>query len=277
MSLASGRRKPVCVAIPVYRSFLTAHESVALSQCMRVLHQHPIVLVKPSSLDASYLTGLYPQLQIREFDAAYFQSVRTYNKLMLSEHFYEAFSDFEFVLIYQLDAFVFRDELLDWCERGYDYVGAPWLLSREFTGWWDERLFGTRKKLAAWFHLKNEDGVTPRDVIYCNSVGNGGFSLRRVSALRKVISLFSKKIATYERMHHHRYNEDVFFGIEVNRYFPFLRIPDFRTALQFSVETYPERAIGQYNSGRLPSGCHGWNVHGTDYWRRVFSSLGYQI
>lgn len=28
-------------------------------------------------------------------------------------------------MIYQLDAWVFNDELSSWCSLGYDYIGAP--------------------------------------------------------------------------------------------------------------------------------------------------------
>ena len=71
---------------------------------------------------------------------------------MLSSEFYRRFSKFEYILIYQLDAFVFKDQLNYWCKKGYDYIGAPW-----FEG----------------FHL-TKTGV---NII---GVGNGGFSLRRV-------------------------------------------------------------------------------------------------
>lgn len=274
--IPEGRGK-VCVTIPVYKSSMTPHEAVAMTQCMRVLHRHPVALFKPASLDVSYLTDRYPGLLVREFDDSCFESVRSYNRLMLAESFYEAFSDFEYILIHQLDAFVFRDELLEWCDRGYDYIGAPWLLSRDFTGWWDERIFEVKKKLATWLHMKNDGEDAPRDVIFINSVGNGGFSLRRVAALKRVIQRFRKKIGAYENSRFHRFNEDVFFGVEVNRYFRNLRVPDFRTALRFSVEIYPRRSIEKYNGGRLPFGCHAWDVHEIGYWRTVFAGLGYEI
>ncbi len=66
-------------------------------------------------------------------------------------------------------------------------------------------------------------------------------------------------------------------AIEINRYFPLISVPDFRTALRFSVEFYPERAIQTYNQGQLPFGCHAWNIHGTDYWRPIFATYGYTI
>lgn len=44
---------------------------------------------------------------------------------MLEADFYRRFGKYKYMLIYQLDAFVFSDKLLDFCEMGYDYIGAP--------------------------------------------------------------------------------------------------------------------------------------------------------
>ena len=277
MSRVSENRQLVCVVIPVYQSSLNEHEQIALAQCLRVLGPYPLFLIKPHSLDVSYLTTPHPQLQIRAFDDSFFRDVQTYNRLMLSEAFYEAFADFEYMLIYQLDAFVFRDELADWCRRGYDYIGAPWLRDRDFTSWTDEAIFNMKKRMALWLNLKKDDGVTPREITALNGVGNGGFSLRRIPTFMRWIRYFSRKIANYEKNHAHQYNEDVFWGVEVNRYFPLLQIPDFRTAMRFSVEFYPERAVNQYNGGQLPFGCHAWEIHGTDYWRPIFATYGFVI
>ncbi|GAA4404321.1 hypothetical protein GCM10023187_21450 [Nibrella viscosa] len=267
----------VCVVIPIYKSELTPYEAIALTQCMRVLGHYPVVLVKPNSLDVRNLTKNYPTLQVRCFADSYFTDIQAYNRLMLAEQFYRSFADFDYMLIHQLDAFVFRDELSDWCRRGYDYIGAPWLRDRDFTGWSDEALFAIRKKVATLLNLKKADGLTPREIVSLNSVGNGGFSLRRISVLLRWLPYFRRVIEQYERVHAHQYNEDVFWGIEVNRYFPLLRIPDFRKALQFAVEFYPERAIAVYNQGHLPFGCHAWDIHGTEYWRPIFARYGYEI
>ncbi|MFC5408938.1 DUF5672 family protein [Larkinella bovis] len=277
MSTSNKHPQLACVVIPVYQSSLTDYEQISLTQCLRVLGTYPIIVVKPASLDITFLTGPHPQLQARSFDDAYFKSVQSYNRLMLSEEFYQAFTDFEFMLIYQLDAFVFKDELTDWCKSGYEYIGAPWLRDRDFTGWADEFVFNVKKKIAIWLDLKKDDGVTPREITSLNGVGNGGFSLRKVSSLLRWIRFYRRKIANYEKIHAHQYNEDVFWGIEINRYWPILNVPDFRTAMRFSVEFYPERAIPVYNKGQLPFGCHAWNIHGTDYWRPIFARYGYTI
>ena len=267
----------IAVVIPVYKLKLTDYERISFTQCLRVLGNYPIYLVAPHSLDISVYRELAPTLQTRTFDDAYFADIQGYNRLMLSGELYRAFSDVEYILIHQLDAFVFRDELAHWCRQGYDYIGAPWLRDRDVTGWRERVAFRLRQRVATLLALKKEDGVTPREIINLNGVGNGGLSLRRVPAMLRCLRRFRRKIDEYERMPHHRYNEDVFWGIEVNRYWPMLRIPSYRKALHFSVEFYPQWAIEHYNNGQLPFGCHAWDIHETDYWRPIFAQHGYQI
>lgn len=277
MSKNEAVKPSVCVVVPVYKNTLSHNETIALTQCIRVLGLYPIALVCPASLSVSLLTAQFPITTIHTFPDEFFTDVQAYNRLMLSIAFYDSFSAYEFVLIHQLDAFVFRDELTNWCRRGYDYIGAPWLRDRDFGGWTEELWFNIKRRVATWFNLKKADGVTPREIVSLNKVGNGGLSLRRVTALRRALQQNSRLIREYEKQSMHQYNEDIFFGIEVNRYWPQLRIPDFRTALLFAVEFYPERSVLTYNEGQLPFGCHAWDTHGTAYWRPIFAQLGYQI
>ena len=267
----------VGVVIPVYKPQLTDYERISFTQCIRVLGNYPLILVSPHSLDISVYRELYPTLQSQTFDDRYFADIQGYNKLMLSEEFYGAFTHWEYILIHQLDAFVFRDELAQWCRLGYDYVGAPWLRDRDFTSWHDQLWFRIKQRVAIIMDLKKGDGVTPREITSLNEVGNGGFSLRRVSAMLRWQRTFQKKIESYEHIQQYHFNEDVFWGVEVNRYWPFLRIPTYRKALHFAIEFYPQWAVEHYNRGQLPFGCHAWDIHGTAYWRTVFAEYGYQI
>lgn len=267
----------VAVVIPVYKPALTNYELISLTQCLRVLGNYTIYLVAPISLDISFYQQFSPTLRSKTFDDLYFSDIQGYNRLMLSEQFYWAFADVEYILIHQLDAFVFRDELADWCRQRYDYIGAPWLRDRDVAGWRERVLFQIRQRTATLLDLKKDDGVTPREIINLNGVGNGGLSLRRIPAMLRCLGRFRRKINVYERSHHYRYNEDVFWGIEVNRYWPLLRIPTYRKALHFSVEFYPQWSIEYYNNGQLPFGCHAWDIHETAYWRTIFARYGYQI
>lgn len=265
------------VVIPVYKPQLTDYERISMTQCVRILGNYPIWLAAPQSLDLSVYRTIHPAIQVRTFDNSYFTDVQGYNRLMLSAEFYQAFSDQEYVLIHQLDAFVFQDNLAYWCRQNYDYIGAPWLRDRDFTGWFDQLDFTLRKAVATWIDLKKPDGITPREIISLNSVGNGGFSLRRISAMLHWQKAMEQKIAKYAQISMHQYHEDAFWGIEVNRHWPRLRIPNYRKALHFSVEFFPRWAVEHYNHGQLPFGCHAWDIHGTDYWRPLFARYGYQI
>ncbi|GAB4018791.1 hypothetical protein GCM10028808_54520 [Spirosoma migulaei] len=275
--MKSSTTVSVNIVLPVYKQQLTDYERIALTQCLRILGNYPIWLATPHSLDISAYRELGPTLQARTFDDAYFADVQGYNRLMMSGEFYEAFADQEYMLIYQLDAFVFQDDLAYWCQQNYDYIGAPWLRDRDFTGFGDKLWFSIKQRVATWVNLKKPDGITPREIINLNGVGCGGFSLRRVSAMLRCLEPFREKIAEYERIALHQYHEDVFWGIEVNRYWPRLRIPTYRKALYFAIEFYPKWAVEHYNQGQLPFGCHAWNIHGTEYWRPIFAQYGYQI
>jgi hypothetical protein len=253
--------KKVVVIIPIYKNSLSSTEVQSLDQCIRVLGSHPLVFLKPQSLDISDIQAEYSMVAVKELDDFYFQSVDTYNKLMLSTDFYSAFLDFEYGLIYQLDAYVFRDELEDWCDKGYDYIGAPWL--RADVG--NSFVFQLKKKIALLFKLKHPNGIAYRDIVRANSVGNGGFSLRNIPKSLEIIQRFQEEIRYYTSSGDYRLNEDVFWGVEVNRYKQNIRIPDYKTALQFAFEEYPE--IGYTEIGKkLPFGCHAWERYSPDFW-----------
>ena len=46
--------------------------------------------------------------------------------MLLTADFYRRFTDYEYILIHQLDVFLFEDKLLEFCDMGYDYIGAPY-------------------------------------------------------------------------------------------------------------------------------------------------------
>jgi hypothetical protein len=266
--------KTVAVVIPVYKKRLSAYEKISLQQCCRVLHRYDIVLAKPHSLDlCNYSTG-NKYLHVENFEDAYFASLKGYNQLMLDPLFYERFLKYKFILIYQLDAFVFRDELEYWCSRRYDYVGAPWIVPRKsFT----KHIKSNIRKV--WHHLSNkkvEGSNVPTRVQFYNTVGNGGFSLRRVKKFHRLAGLERTLINHYiENSHHNHFNEDAFWSLEVNRRWRRLRIPAYKTALRFSIEEFPAYAL-QLNHNRLPFGCHAWNLF-VPFWLPFFKQQGYDV
>ena len=260
----------VCVVIPIYRTDINADEQIALEQCFRILGKHPIYIVKPTSLDISLLQSKFQNMKVENFDDSFFTNVLAYNRLVLSEQFYGRFEAYEFMLIYQLDAYVFRDDLVAWCHKNYDYIGAPWRTEIEFSSKTAEFLWQIKKKIALWLNLKEEKfgKYGPSEIIFKRTVGNGGFSLRRIEKIRHLIAKNQVKIEKYLGLasSHSGYNEDAFLAVELNRYAKQLAIPDWEEALHFAIEHQPEKSIKQI--GGLPFGCHAWDIYETNFWRK---------
>jgi len=244
------------IAVPVYRTNLDEREEVSLQSIFRKLGGHHVVLARPEGLDTEALERRFPFREVATFDPAFFASARGYNRLMLSSAFYEAFARSEYVLVCQLDVFVFRDDLARWVDRGYDYVGAPWV-SKTALGdpvhWARMRMRGLlpgRRDRYHSFELRNR-------------VGNGGFSLRSVASHRRVVAGMASIIEAYLQKHLH---EDVFWSLEPPRRDPGWRTPGLEEVLSFAWDINPSR-LYRMSGGRLPMAAHGWfRPRRADFW-----------
>lgn len=260
-------KEKVAVVIPVYKPSIDEFEKLSLKQCFKFLDKHPIFFIKPVDLNlSSYLPFLEGKFFFeKSFDNNFFSDIRGYNRLMLSSLFYKEFLDYEYILIYQLDAIVFKDELLFWCNKAYDYIGAPWLDP-----------FSVRESILSFVHYrlnKRQAGSnSPTKIQFYNRVGNGGFSLRRVSKFYEICMKEKLKIDYYNRNSaNHFFNEDVFWSLEVNRRQQVLKIPGYRTASRFALEQKPEIGL-RISKGILPFGAHAWPKT-LEIWRPFIEEL----
>lgn len=245
-------KEEVAVVVPIYRDQLSEYEEISLRSIVNVLGKYPLVFVKPSSLKLDKVGRLFPQLREENFDATYFANIHAYNSLMLSPAFYHRFDRYQYILIAQLDTFIFRDELYQWCAKGYDYVGAPWIV-RDFYHHPFMRLCSAIKRFYCELTHK------PNSQITGNKVGNGGLSLRKVESHIRATEQLSHIVEQYLRYEkHHLFNEDVFFAIEPNRNGLQFCYPDCIEALQFSFDKHPAYCYKK-TDGRLPFGCHAWS------------------
>ncbi len=244
----------VIIAIPIYTLQLDAKEHASLQQCFKLLSHYPKCFVKPQSLEIETLIRCYPVEHIISFPDSYFQGIAGYNKLMMSPLFYEAFSPWKYLLIYQTDAWVFSDQLSEWCHRDYDYIGAPWIPKPKYERFY-YRLFNSLKRIC-----NRLMGTTDYSRLYYQ-IGNGGLSLRRTQLFAHIAQEMNDVIEQYlAHPETTMCNEDVFWGIEVNRQKKQLRIPTWKEALHFSFDKNPDICY-RLNNNRLPFGCHGWSKH----------------
>lgn len=268
-------KEKVAIVIPFYKYTLSDYELVSLRRCMEALSAYPIIAIKPLSLDLSSIFRTYPPSIVKNFDDSFFTSIRSYNRLMLSDTFYSEFLNYQYILIYQLDSFVFQDTLAEWCSGKYDYIGAPWLQEENNVSYLQKIQTTIAQQVSIFFNRKQSGEAYPSYNQFSNKVGNGGLSLRSVSKFHRLTIEKKETIAFYLSQNHYHYNEDAFWSIEVNRRNKRLKIPGYHKAVYFSFENEPEQAI-QLTKGVLPFGCHDWDSH-LGFWRPIFKQYGYTI
>ena len=255
------------IVIPIYKERADTDDCIALKQAFNVLKNHPITFVHPKSLDITAYKS-FGDANFKAFDDRFFKDIRGYNSLMLSVDFYKAFNK-TYILIYQTDAFIFKDDLALWCNKNYDYVGAPWIRSSERMPLpkriWDNLTYcGLR---VVNYH-GNRRTQKNKALLY-NEVGNGGFSLRKREKMIAVLEQLPLQVQAYLNPKNNNpfFAEDVFFSVEPQRNGLKLSKPNYKEACRFAIENKPELALS-LNGGELPMGCHRWNKESRPFWSR---------
>lgn len=234
--------KKVCIVVPVYKPNLNLFEKISLQQLLRILGNYPICFVHPDTMEIKYeeLDGY--EYNICKFDKWYFQCTETYSELVLSPFFYEQFLDYKYILIYQLDSFVFFDKLSDFCDMDYDYIGA------------------------VQYHSWTKDAV----------VGNGGLSLRKVESALNVTGNYKTIVKDpYYRDYFKKWEDNFFSYCGGKREIEFT-VPEIPLANTFSVVMDIEHGIQNIPVNGLPFGTHAWHRMNFDFWKDIIKIYGYQ-
>ncbi len=239
-----------CIVIPVYKPIANSFEKRAFRQCLRKFNARDIFIAVPISLDVSYYLRIAQRerahFHIKTFEPKFFESISGYNQLLLNAEFYSQFSNYDYLLIYQLDAYVFEDDLDEWCQRSINYIGAP--LPHDLA-----------KSIEKGHNQKSIYKVT------LDHVFNGGASLRKTQAFYNVLSSCGELI---DALYKDGLNEDVIFSALLPNQ------PDISDieALRFSFDIFPIDCYNR-NGKQLPMLCHAWSKPpspigetGFDFW-----------
>lgn len=258
-------KKRVAVTVPLAsHPELSDDEEISLRHLRHYLGAYDRFVIAPQSMKVPH-----DDFQIVRFADQYFGSANAQTRLMMRPEYYEAFSDYEYILTYQLDAIVFSDQLLQWCDTGLDFVGAA------------------------------NHGLTDRLSVVCA----GGFSLRKVQSFLAVLNstryavdpdTYWKQFSAHrsplgrlinlprkyvKRLHH--FNgvkrqiesflrdpvllEDVFFVDHAQTFHPEFRLPTVETALRFAFDETPRFAF-ELTGRQLPFGAHAWYKQDRQFW-----------
>lgn len=276
--------KKCAVVIPIYKEKLSEDELKSINQCFQVLKNYDIIFACPDNLNVEFYKSEAAKNSInasfKPFNPKYFQNLDGYNNLMLSLDFYEKFVEYEYILIYQLDAWVFSDELNDWCDKGYDYIGAPWF-----------------------------NNINDVNSGLCKYSGNGGFSLRKVSSFIKVLSAKPKFILNLiEVCNHYKKNrfwsnfisipqfifirfsernrviaahpvkhlaEDSFYAFYAKKFYPAFSVAPSSLAMFFAFESNPAKLYEM--SKKIPFGCHKLKEYDYEFWSKFLNTSGNKL
>lgn len=178
--------KTVCVIIPIYKQIPDPDEFFSIRNTVNKMQGFPIYFVAPNKLNVT-IYSQFDSVKIVRFANHYFKNIYGYNKLMLCTGFYKKFLDYEYMLIVQPDALIFRDgsylaELMK--DKDFDYWGAPWKISFA-TGNFNFYLY---HKWLTFFSPVLRFFKKPERMC---EVGNGGLSLRNV---KKTIALLKNNV-----------------------------------------------------------------------------------
>lgn len=269
------------VVIPIYQSRLSKNEQCSLLQCFKILGKYPIKFVCPNDLNIEFYEKLLNnkkyEFSFERFDDKHFENLNLYSHLLLNKDFYKRFINYEFMLVYQLDAWVFKDELEYWCNQNYDYIGAPWF---------------------------EDYGKADENSPMLPFVGNGGFSLRKISSILKILETNYKKGKSFKEIYNlsskrnkitkilnipiyfARYifqmanfvalwevtdlYEDVCFSRYGKKAYKDFNPAPADIAMKFSFEVLPRR-LYEMNNKQLPFGCHAFEKYDFGFWKQFIT------
>ncbi len=254
----------VKVVMPIYREGLPDWELKALRNNVDKLSKYPILFLAPEGLDISRIVNQFPSVSVCRVSTQWLgkeRGIHGYNDMMMSESFYQLFADTSYILICHTDAWIFRDELEQWCRMGYSVVAAPWvkkgvsrlpIVKTVATLW--QRLFVSRAR-----RRPNLDG----------KIGNGGLSLRAVAAFREACQEYADEVNLYKSHTEEAFNEDLFWATIPTKF----RYPEAKLAAHFAIDCKPSLCF-KMNGNRLPMGCHGFNVKSRlSFWSRFIPAI----
>ncbi len=235
----------VDILVPIYREHFDEEEEAAVKRTFKILGARGISFLAPDNLSLTYYKNTFASAKFRITESQFFDSVRDYSRLLVSERFYSEICHGDFVLIVQPDVYVFSDELDSWLQSPFDYVGAPWPDGIELN------ISAGKFAEVGGKHLRVH-------------VGNGGFSLRRTKKCAALIREHAEVAAWFTKTGS---NEDLFFAFMGMLSKDFV-IPNQMTAARFSWELKPEH-YHQLLAGQLPMGVHAYLKYSPNFWREL--------
>lgn len=274
------------IVIPFHEEFPKNMYLESFINTVNIFRNYDVTVCLPNNVDPSFFiewsSSNGRKISVINLKEGFLGSLDAYNKMAMSVEFYKLFEQYDYILIVQLDAWVFRDELDKWLSKEVDYIGAPWFLTEG------------KNPLAKLLAKRAKSNIRLALIPFG---GNGGFCLRKINTHIRILNNYEKKLSirrfsqllffllknarvglsllglkrlyqliTDPRNFRTKYNvyEDVMLSIVIpilNRDF---RILDSFESLAFALETRQSEILAQYSQFSLPFAVHGWDKYNNE-------------
>jgi hypothetical protein len=197
--------------------------------------------------------------------------------------------------MYHLDALVFSDQLLKWCEADWDYIGAPWLVCDD-SPWIKVSRVGNSgfalMKIESFLKVMTSRRLAKDPDEYWKSVCTGRARssqylnlplkflkrLRILNGVRREMALWPYRnhdMGVFDRLTWGKFyvpsgskpteNSDFFWSDEAIKYYPEFKVAPVEAGLRFAFEVVPRLCL-KLNNYQLPFGCHAWAKYDREFW-----------
>ena len=209
-----------CLVTPTHNAQISEVEIFMLKNSLNHHKNVDHFFCIPDNIPSSFFRRNFPKSTILKLSSKNFESLQSYNRLLLNSSFYEMFTDFTFLAILQLDSVLMKniEPIID---MNFDYVGAPWRKNIRVSIF-KNKMHGNNKRLI-WLPYRNVQ------------VGNGGLSIRRTDSMiqitekKSTMSFGSDALSGYQ-------NEDFVISYLCKRFN--LNVPNHLLAETIFIEEY---------------------------------------
>lgn len=267
------------ILIPIYKPIPNEFERMSFYQCVKLLKNYHFTIVTHQNINITYYTNILIENNIdyslEIFNSKFFTSIQGYNCLLLNKNFYLRFIDTEYIFIYQLDGFIFKDNLKFWINENYDYIGAPWFKNFGFhekrNKLWDVGNGGVSlRKTSTFLHIFEQKLSLKTLPFFIKNLRKKGFFKGCINLIKMFFSMtFTPQIINYYLQNYIdlRINEDYFWSICFSNTNLALKKPNLKTAASFCFEKSPSYLYDLIGN-ELPFACHGWEKYEyEEFWK----------
>jgi hypothetical protein len=232
-------------------------------------NKRDIVFILPKSFSSSYLKKKYKSINFYFVDNNLLSSAKEYNKFLITKKYYNIFDGYEYLLVYQLDTWVFSLDFEYFMDLGFDLIGAP--IFSENRHLEIEIINGCNggislRKLQSFKRILDKPFFFNLNSLYCD-IGFGNHLNEPIKVFMK--RLISRFIVFYKPdffwpIH---LNEDLYWSVIVPKFDREFKVASTNYSIGFCFDQFPQ-FLYEKNNNRLPLFVHALEKYDYTFWKR---------